>query len=500
MGGPQNSLHCTGPTFPVLPWYQHPPWPVLALFRSSPPSLCALSPLMPQKLPPTPRRDLALLLTSPSLHSWRGEKKRGQCQRGKNMPPGTAPHLPVGQGLTRGNQGGCGGLQSAMVPSIPAAPSGHRAWAPTAPLNVAAPRASLLLPRAGRAGPQAERGPTLAGSVARSSPCHDFSSPKFPWELSPCLQPAQPPAAGGSERRQGHRWGPWAYCGQGTARLSTTSRTHHVQPRHGSWESQGMEQGGVGQAGRKAGWGHTGHGGAANPGSPGGCNPGAEGWRAWGRGWGTPSKPAAPQGQDVALSSWKSNWKRLTTLRGQRLCWQWGCQSEGPGGMGKGPQRAGGQPQGAGGHGHMSKHCTLVATTPTAQHTAFCAASSRAPIWGPQHKKWCKAGQVRWQTPEPGWGLQPCHASRAPSSKVGSHALSAAQRGVMEQAEPGSSPKHLHPQRLKVPSHLPGPPPSRVTLGSAPRAAMGHMKGRVCSALWGPQTQRGRRVRVAPHL
>lgn len=76
MGGPQNSLCCTGPTFPVLPWYQHPPWPALALFPSSPPSLCALSPHMPQKLSPHPTEGPGTTTYISKASSLEGRKKR----------------------------------------------------------------------------------------------------------------------------------------------------------------------------------------------------------------------------------------------------------------------------------------------------------------------------------------------------------------------------------------------------------------------------------------
>lgn len=127
--------------------------PSPALLPSSPPSLCALFPLMPQQLPalPSPHfRDPALLLTAPRFHSWRKIKKEGTASVGQED---ASWHSPTGSppGHTRRT---CG-LQSAVVPSIPAALSGHRAWAPTASWNVAIPRASLLLPLIGKVGPHA---------------------------------------------------------------------------------------------------------------------------------------------------------------------------------------------------------------------------------------------------------------------------------------------------------------------------------------------------------
>lgn len=91
MEGPQNSLCCTGPTFPVLPRYQHPPRPALALFPSSPRSLC-----------PVPHATGAA--HPPHMGTWHcylhlqgfipgGEKKEETVSLGKKMPPGTA-HQP----------------------------------------------------------------------------------------------------------------------------------------------------------------------------------------------------------------------------------------------------------------------------------------------------------------------------------------------------------------------------------------------------------------------
>lgn len=234
VGGPQNTLHCTDSTFPVLPWYQHPPVPALTLFPSSPPS-CALSRLVPQELPP-PTQGPGTATYISKVSFLEGRKKRGQCQCSKKMAPGTAQHLPVGQGLPWGTQGGHRGLQGAMVPSIPAAPSGHKAQAPTALPKHCCPQSIT----ASSPGGQSEA-PRSLPQWHTAPPRHNFSSPKFPQQLSPCLQPVQLLTAGGSERRRGHQWGPWARCGQGTAQLSTTSCTHPIQPQQGSWESQDAE-------------------------------------------------------------------------------------------------------------------------------------------------------------------------------------------------------------------------------------------------------------------
>lgn len=239
---------------------------------------------------------------------------------------------------------------------------------------------------------------------------------------------------------------------------------------------------------------------AASPGSLGSCSPGPKGWQVGGRSRGTPSKLAALQGQAVALSSWKSNWEPLATLRGWRLHWRRDCWSECPRGMGKGSQRAGGQPWGAGGHRHASKHCTLVAAMPTVQHIAFCAASSCTPIWRPQHKKMVQSRANRAADPRARLGAAAVPCKPSCFLRGGSHAASAAQRGVAGQAETSSSPKRLHPQRLKVPSHLPAPCPSPHYFRISPTGCHGAHEGAVCSAQGGPQTQRGHRGWAAPHL
>lgn len=157
-------------------------------------------------------------------------------QEGASWDSPPAQHLPVGQGLPRGTQGGWGGCRVLWSPPswLLHLDTQHRLLQP--PPNVAAPRASLLLPRAGRAGPHARRlGGTQVLGATISVP------PSFSGGRAQCLQPAQPPAAGGSEKRRGHRRGPQARCGQGTAQLSPVSCA-----RHRYWESWGAERGGVG--------------------------------------------------------------------------------------------------------------------------------------------------------------------------------------------------------------------------------------------------------------
>lgn len=130
------------------------------------------------------------------------------------------------------------------------------------------------------------------------------------------------------------------------------------------------------------------------PGVPGQLSPCLQPAQRGGRIWGTPSTAAAPQGHDFHLRSWESNWKLLTTPRGQCLRW-WSCQAV--------SQRAGGQPQDSCGHRHVSKHCTLVAAT---QHIAFCTASSCAPMPVLQHKNGAKQSESGAGL-EPGWGCSP---------------------------------------------------------------------------------------------
>ena len=143
---PAPSLACTRPA------------PLLA-----PLPLCCVAPSCHQELPPqthTGTWDCCLHLQDfiPG-----GEKKRGQCQRDRMCLLGQ-PSISQWDRVCARSIQGHGGLQGAVVP-----PSGHRARAPTAPLNIAVPSASLLHPY-----------PTLADVVAHSSPCHNFSSPQFP--------------------------------------------------------------------------------------------------------------------------------------------------------------------------------------------------------------------------------------------------------------------------------------------------------------------------------
>lgn len=355
-----------------------------------------------------------------------------------------------------------------MVPSIPAAPSGHRAQAPTAPPNVADPRASLLLPWG-----RWSWSPHSPVQWHTAPPCHDFSSPKLFWQLSSRLQPAQPSAAGGSERRQGHHWGPRACCGQATARLSAVSHTHHVQPQHGSRESRGMERGGVGQAGggRLAGV-AMGTGVLQTPAPPGSCNPGAEGWQQGGSGGleqGNPQQTVRTAGPSCSPQQfWKSNWKPLTTLRGHS------CTG---GGDARGPQRNRERvPEGWGAApGCRRPWVCERALHPRGNATNRAACRVLRSIQLCSAQKMVQSGVSEVADPRARLG-----AAALPGSflRGGSHAPSAAQSRVAEQAEPGSSPKHLHSWRLKSPKPPPWSPPARVTVGSVPQAAVGHMKGR----------------------
>lgn len=140
------------------------------------------------------------------------------------------------------------GLQGAVVSSILTATSGWtRSMGSYRPQNVAAPRAPLHPPWAGRAGPHAYHliGTRLPGAM--------FLVPPFPGTepMSPSSSAAgevkDTGAAGGDTRHAAGRAQP------------VSPPCHHVQPQHRSWESWGMQRGGVGQAGRKAGWGCTGH-------------------------------------------------------------------------------------------------------------------------------------------------------------------------------------------------------------------------------------------------
>lgn len=236
--GPQNSACCTGPTFPVSPGTST----LLGLHSPCSPCplpFCALSPRAHATVAaPHPMQGPGAATYISKTSFLEGRKKRGQCQWGNKMSPETAQHLPMGQGLPQGTQGGHRRLQGAIVTSILAAPSGHRSRAPTAPpQTLLPPQHHCFFPHSlgGRSGAH------VPGSVAHGSLVSRFQFPKFPWQLSPCLQPAQPPAAAGSERHRGHQWGPQACCGQGTARLSTVSSTQHVRAQPGSRESWGIE-------------------------------------------------------------------------------------------------------------------------------------------------------------------------------------------------------------------------------------------------------------------
>lgn len=109
-------------------------------------------------------------------------------------------------------------------------------------------------------------------------------------------------------------------------------------------------------------------------------------------------------------------------------------------------QRAGGQPQDTGDHRCVSKHCTLVAMPQTTQHTAFCTASSWAPMPVLQHKNGAKQS-------ESGGGLEPgcgCSPARLPPPK-GVHLCLPKQEVQNRQRK---APEHPNPQRLRAPSHL----------------------------------------------
>lgn len=235
-GGPQNSLCCTGPTFPVLPWYQHPLWPALALFPSSPPSLCALSPLMPQELPlhPIQGPGPATYISKASFLQGR-KKKRGDSVGGARrclLGQPTNPASPRGTGSpprhTRRMGGGCRVLWS--PPSwLLHLDTQHRLL--QLPPKGCCPQ-SITAPSPGRQS-RAPRSPARW----HAAPCATISVPlSFSGGQARCLQPAQPPAEGGSEKHRGHQQGPQARCGQGTAQLSPISCAHH-----GSWESWGAE-------------------------------------------------------------------------------------------------------------------------------------------------------------------------------------------------------------------------------------------------------------------
>lgn len=332
------------------------------------------------------------------------------------MTPGTAQHLLVGQGLPRGTQGGCRRLQEAAGgygPLHPSCPIWTQSTGSYSPPEHCCPRASLLLPWG-----RQSWSPHSPAQWHTAPPCHDFSSPKFFWQLSSCLQPAQPSAAGGSERRRGHHWGPRACCGQATARLSAASRTHHVQPQHGSRESRGMERGGVGQAGggRLAGV-AMGTGVLQTPAPPGSCNPGAEGWQWGGSGGleqGNPQQTVRTTGPSCSPQQfWKSNWKPLTTLRGHS------CTG---GGDARGPQRNRERaPEGWGAPpGCRRPWVCKRALHPrgNAANRAACRVLHSIQLCSAVHKKWCKVERVRLQTPKPGWGLRPCRASSSEGGRM----------------------------------------------------------------------------------
>lgn len=100
---------------------------------------------------PHPHRDLALLLTSPRFHSWRGEK-RGDSVSGARRwllgQPSISQWDRVSPGAHKEDTGGCRVLWSPLS-QLPHLDTKHRLLQLSP--NIAAPRASLLLPQAGRA-------------------------------------------------------------------------------------------------------------------------------------------------------------------------------------------------------------------------------------------------------------------------------------------------------------------------------------------------------------
>lgn len=238
MMAPQNGSHVPSP--PLIPARSlacTSPVPLLT------PSLCALSPLMPQELPPTPHRHCHCYL---HLHNFTpgGEKKEGTALMGQED---ASWHSPASLSETRSlseHTRRTQGLQGAVVCSIMTATSGWtQSMGSYSPQNVAAPRAPLLPPWAGRAGCHAYHliGTQLPGAT--------ISVPPFPG-----TEPVSPTssAAGcrGSERHRGRRWGHQAHCRQGTACLTTMS------PRTAPAEVLGELGHAAGRsgAGREEGW------------------------------------------------------------------------------------------------------------------------------------------------------------------------------------------------------------------------------------------------------
>ena len=102
MRGPQSSLRCTDRPFPVLPWYQHPPWPPLVLLPSSPPSLCAVSlPHATRSCPPkhTQGPGTAAYISKTSFLEGR---KRGDSVSGTECASWDSPASPSGTGSAPG--------------------------------------------------------------------------------------------------------------------------------------------------------------------------------------------------------------------------------------------------------------------------------------------------------------------------------------------------------------------------------------------------------------
>lgn len=154
-----------------------------------------------QSMVPTPHRDLALLLTSPRLHSWRGENK-WTVSAGQEDASWDSPASPAGTVSPRSHKedtGGCRVLWSSPS-QLPHLNTEHSFLQPPLPPPQCCCPQSITGPSLGR------QSRALAGT-----------------QLPHVSLAAEPEAAGGSERHQDHQCGPRAHFGQSTAQLGTAS-------------------------------------------------------------------------------------------------------------------------------------------------------------------------------------------------------------------------------------------------------------------------------------